>query len=82
MQEILLLLQCGLPSCLQVFDESDMLKLSGTIQLGEDVSLTINCTVGNQYNKDTENTLISLCGKKKQCIATHICMFLACIVIV
>ena len=54
----------GLPS-LQVFNESDMLNLSGTIELGEDVSLTITCTVGNQYDNDTENTLVSLCGKKK-----------------
>ena len=59
----------GLPS-LQVFNESDMLNLSGTIELGENVSLTVTCTVDNQYGTDTENTLISLCGKKrKQC--TH-----------
>ena len=54
-----------LPS-LQVFNESDMLNLSGTIELGEDVSLTITCTVNNQHDNDTENTLISLCGKGKK----------------
>ena len=52
-----------LPS-LQVLSESDMLNLSGTIELGEDVSLTITCTVDNQYDNDVESTLISLCGKK------------------
>ena len=58
----------GLPS-LQIFNESDILNLSGTIELGEGVSLTITCTVNNQYDNDTENTLISLCGMKAQC--TH-----------
>ena len=54
----------GLPS-LQVFNESDnILNLSGTIELGEDVLLTITCTVDNQFGKDMENTRIRLCGKQ------------------
>ena len=61
-----------LPS-LQVFSESDnMLNLSGTIELGENISLTITCTVDNLYGTDTENTLISLCGKKLKENNVHI----------
>ena len=50
---------------LQIFNKSDnVLTLSGTIELGEDVLLTIACYVENQYGNDTENTTISLCGEK------------------
>ena len=55
----------GLPS-LQIFSESDMLNLSGIVELGENVTLTVTCTVDNQYGGDTENTLISLCGERKK----------------
>ena len=50
-------------SSLQVFNESDMLNLSGTIGLGDDVLLNITCTVENVGGNDTENTLIRLCGE-------------------
>ena len=53
----------SLPS-LQVFNESDMLILNGTIGLGENGTLNINCTVESQYGSDTENTRISICGQK------------------
>ena len=63
-------------SSLQVFNESDALYLSGTLELGESVSqsdsLTITCTVDNLYDNDTENTLISLCGKG-EAVYTHVC---------
>ena len=62
-----------LPS-LQVFTESDMLNLSGVVELGENVMLTIACTVENEYGSDEEITLISLCGEKKgrKCVVVHV----------
>lgn len=44
------------------FSENDMLNLSGIMGLEGDLSLTITCTVGNEYGNDIENTTIRLCG--------------------
>ena len=65
----------GLPS-LQVFNRSDMLHLSGKVELGNNVSLSITCTVDNEYGNDTETTLISLCGEKAMAGQIHTCLFI------
>ena len=65
----------GLPS-LQVFNESDMLNLSGTIELGDDVLLNITCTVENISGNDAENTLIKLCGENSKLNYCNSCLVL------
>ena len=58
----------GLPDLhAQIVNGSKTLTLNGTIGLGENGTLNIACTVENQYENDTEITLISLCGEKSQC---------------
>ena len=58
----------GLPNLhAQVVNENKTLILSGTIRLGDNGTLNIACTVENEYENDTEDTLISLCGEKSQC---------------
>lgn len=57
-------------STLKVFNESNMLNLSGTIELGEDVLLNISCTVKNVGGNDVENTLIRLCGENTSVLYT------------
>ena len=55
----------SLPSLhITTFNETDMLNLSGILGLEGDLSLTITCTVGNEYGNDTENTTIRLCSEK------------------
>lgn len=53
----------GLAS-INILNKTNMLNLSGTIELGEDVSLNITCTVENVNDNDTESSVIRRCGKK------------------